>query len=129
MCLLLTKLLGIVNLWDLSLFLVCFYRTFFHNLVIKVSPGSILPNFVHQAKRRRCTAIDEKFVIQFHQLNVKAKIMSKFAKIVCCLSNDGQQKSFSFCLCEQFEQKCWWNRPLSSFKRVIRICKSPVSSE
>ena len=34
----------------------------------------------------------EKFAVQFHQLNVKAKIMSKFAKIACCLPNAIRQK-------------------------------------
>ena len=42
--------------------------------------GSISPNFVRQAKSCRRTAFGDKFAVQFHQLNVKAKITSKFAK-------------------------------------------------
>ena len=58
---------------------------------LKSHLGSISPNFVRQAKRRRRTAFGEKNAIQFHQHTVALnwpqtvhKICAPFAKYVRC---------------------------------------------
>ena len=66
------------------------YKKASHKLLVKLQ-GSISPNFVRQAKRRRRTAFGEKNAIQFHQHTVALnwpqtvhKICAPFAKYVRC---------------------------------------------
>ena len=74
--------------------------------------GSISPNFVHHAKSCRRMAFGKKFSVQFHQLNIKAKITSKLALTPFAIRQICAPKKLFILHMQKVRTKCWWNRPL-----------------
>ncbi len=94
-------------------------------MLLKLTPGLILPNFVRQVKSCRHTALGMKNCCSISPTFCHLKLMN-FAKPLCWISpNDCpkfwqicapfnkfvQQKGFSFRLREKAAKIYWWNRP------------------
>ena len=104
-----------------------------HKKGICINKGSISPNNVRQAKRRKRTAFGEKFAIQFHQqfclIFPVENSKLKFPEFVRCLPNAVHNKRLWILRANISPQavrhrifawqNCWWNRPKEGFSEKI----------
>ncbi len=85
---------------------------------------SIFPNFEHQAKSRRHTALVKKFTVKFYQLwncRICTNKCAKFCQICAPFAKSVRRLPNANCQWMLFISKaalvCWWKQPLACRKQ------------